>query len=117
MPGKKVLCVSFDRTVSDSRNNALTQAGYEVTSTTDLQQASQLLKAIDFDVVIIGHRFSTEEKRLFAVEAAKKPNCFVLLVCGASRNSEIPVSSRVYALEGNIGLVSALAAASLARPA
>ena len=58
--------------------------------------------------VIVGHRFSAEEKYLLAVEADEKADTPVILVCGAAPDSEIPATSRVYALEGNTGLLSAL---------
>jgi phosphoribosylformylglycinamidine (FGAM) synthase-like enzyme len=61
-----------------------------------------------FDAVIVGHRFSAEERYVLAVEAKEKANTPVVLVCGAAPDYEIPASSRVYALEGSTGLLSAL---------
>jgi hypothetical protein len=56
------------------------------------------------------HRFSEEEKYVLSVEATEKSNALVVLVCGASADSQIPAVSRVYALEGGAGLLSALSA-------
>ena len=61
-----------------------------------------------FDAVIVGHRFSTEERYLLAVEAKEKANTPVVLVCGTAPDYDIPASSRLYALEGSMGLLSAL---------
>ncbi len=109
MPKRRILCVSFDRMVSESRCTALKEAGYDVTATTDVKEALELLSPGRFDALIVGHRFPPEEKYLLAVEAEEKSNTRVLLVCGsATRDSEIPATSRVYALEGSEGLLSAL---------
>ncbi len=110
MPEPKILCVSFDRTVSDNRCATLKEAGYDVVASTNIPMALELLAREKFDAVIIGHRFSTEEKYVLAVEAKEKSNTPVLLVCGGARESEIPATARIYALEGSAGLLPALSA-------
>ncbi len=67
----------------------------------------------------VGHRFSADERHLVVAQAKEKGNTPVLLVCGASPESGIPAANRVYALEGNAGLLSALSrlsAGEAARP-
>jgi len=108
MPRRKVLCISFDSVVSESRCSSLKEAGYDVTARTNIKEGLDLLNRDRFDAVIVGHRFSAEEKYLVAVQAKEKANTPVVLVCGATPRSEIPAASRVYALEGNTGLLSAL---------
>ena len=108
MPNQKVLCISFNRFVSESRCSSLKEAGYDVTATTSAKEGLDLLNSDRFDAVIIGHRFSAEDKYLLAVEAKEKEDTPVFLVCGATPDSEIPATRRVYALEGDLGLVSAL---------
>ena len=110
MSKRRILCVSFDSAVSDSRRTTLKEAGYDVMATTDVKEAEELLNVESFDAVIIGHRFSRDERYLLAVEGEEKSNTPVLLVCGAARDSEITASGRVYALEGAAGIVSALSA-------
>ncbi len=105
---RRILCVSFDRVASENRRSGLQEAGYDVTSSTSVNESLDLLNRDRFDAVIVGHRFSAEEKYLLAVEAKEKANTPVVLVCGAAQDSEIPASTRVYALEGNAGLLSAL---------
>jgi DNA-binding NtrC family response regulator len=109
MPERRILCVSFDRIVSENRSATLKEAGYDVTATTNVKEAVEWLTQEKFDAVIVGHRFPAEEYVL-AVEAKEKSNTPVLLVCGATPDSEIPATSRVYALEGSAGLLSALSA-------
>lgn len=108
MSKRRILCVSFDSAVSESRRTTLKEAGYDVMSTTDVKEAEELLNVESFDAVIIGHRFSRDERYLLAVEAEEKSDTPVILVCGGAQDSEIPASGRVYALEGAAGIVSAL---------
>lgn len=108
MPMRKILCVSFDKVASDNRCGSLQEAGYDVTACTSVQAGLELLGQEAFDAVIVGHRFSAEERYVLAVEANEKANTPVVLVCGVSPDYDIPASSRVYALEGSMGLLSAL---------
>ncbi len=108
MPGRRVLCISFDGVVSDSRCTSLRETGYDVAATTSIDEALDLLDRQEFDAVIVGHRFSADEKHLVVAQAKEKGDTPVVLVCGASPESGIPAVSRVYALEGNAGLLSAL---------
>jgi DNA-binding response OmpR family regulator len=110
MREQRVLCVSFDRMVSDSRCAALREAGLNVTATTSVNEALDLLSREKFDLVIVGHRFPREEKYLLTVEAEKKSDTPVLVVRGAVSDSDIPASARVYALEGIPGLMAAVSA-------
>jgi DNA-binding response OmpR family regulator len=107
MPEQRVLCVSFDKVVSDSRSAALRAAGFSVTATTRIKEALDLLSRERFDLVVVGHRFSTEDRYVLTVEAQEKSDTPVVLVCGASPDSDMPASARVYALQGNEGLVAA----------
>ncbi len=107
MPEQRLLCVSFDKVVSDSRAAAFRAAGFIVTATTRIKEALGLLASHNFELVVIGHRFSREDRYVLAVEAKEKSDVPVILVCGASPDAEIPATTRVYALEGNEGLVGA----------
>jgi len=108
MPERKVLCVSFDKTVSDSRCAMLRQGGYAVTATTSTDEALQILGREKFDLVVIGHRFPNPNKQDLATQAREQRKIPVLLVCGASAETEIPADARVYALEGAEGLLTAV---------
>jgi len=110
VPEAKVLCVSFDSTVSDNRCATLKEAGYDAVASTNIPEALEFLAREKFDAVIIGHRFSREEKYVLAVEAKEKSGTPVLLVCGGAHESEIPATVRIYALEGSAGLLPALSA-------
>lgn len=105
----KVLCVSFDKTVSDTRAAALKQAGYTVVSTIFIDEAMKRLEGESFDLVILGHRFAWAEKRDLGLYAREKCETPVLLVCGAGPDTDIPADYRVYGIEGVEGLVDAAA--------
>lgn len=105
----KVLCLSYNKRVSDDRCSMLMQAGYNVVPCSDVEDALALLDRERFDAVIIGHRFATDDKYLLAVEAQEKWNTPVVLVCGATADSEIPAARRVYALQGHAAVAAALA--------
>ena len=64
-----------------------------MTATTNIKEGLGLLKRDQFDAVIVGHRFSAEEKYLLAVGAKEKSNTPLVLVCGATQDSEIPAAS------------------------
>ncbi len=104
---RTILCVSFDETVSASRRAALEEAGYTVVATTQAAEALQLLVAVRFDLMIVGHRFSVSDKHKLAAEAREKGTP-VVLICGATADVDIPADVRVYALEGIAGLVAAV---------
>jgi len=109
MRKKSILCVSFDQLVSDGRCTALRNAGFRVTAATRFEDALALLMRRKFDLVIVGHRFSREERYLLAVEAEEKRMTSVVLICGSgSSDIEIPATVRVLALEGITGVLEAV---------
>ena len=113
---KTILCVSYDETVSGSRRTALEEAGYTVVATTKTADALQMLASVGFDLMIVGHRFSIADKYKLAAEARENGTPMVL-ICGASAETDIPADVRVYALEGTAGLVSLVAKLVPAMPA
>jgi DNA-binding response OmpR family regulator len=109
MPHPKILCLSYDATVSEYRREALKKAGYEVVATADVKEVSRLLDAEQFDLLILGHRFSAQQKRDVMSQAKKRQPLPVLLVCGASADSDVVADGRVYALQGLEGLLAGVA--------
>ncbi len=107
MDRRKVLCVSFDKTVSNDPYAILTKAEFDVVATSDIQDALGLLSRERFDAVVIGHRFHRKERYALAVEAKEKWDIPVVLVCGAAAELDIPATRRVCALRGHADLLSA----------
>ena len=108
MPRGRILCVSFDKTVSENREFALREQGHEVIPTTDIDQAIEYLDTLKFDLVIIGHRFDKTDKKALITEVRQRYHTPVLLVCGASADDDLEVDIRVFAIEGTDGLVDAV---------
>ncbi len=106
MAEKKILCVSFDKLVSDSRCAVLKEAGYIVTATIKIEEAMELLGAEPFDLIVLGHRFPKANKQAVAT-LAQQTKIPVVLVCGSGPDLEILADARVYALQGPEGIVSA----------
>ena len=106
MTAKRVLCVSFDGAASDTRCDALRRAGHAVTPALKVSDAMELLKSESFDLIIIGHRFSSEEKRGLA-STAREEGTPVLLVNGMSPDKAVPADARVYPVEGTAAIVKA----------
>jgi DNA-binding response OmpR family regulator len=108
MPQNHILCISFDKTVSDTRCAALQEAGYKVVGSTDVEQAFTCLDETKFDLVIIGHRFSKNDKRALISEARQRWHTPVLLLCGASAEADLDADARVFAIEGIEGIMAAV---------
>jgi len=109
MSRPRILCLSYDDTVSEYRRKALGEGGYDVITTTDPREASRLLGIEQLDLLVIGHRFSVCQKKDLILQAKKFGPIPVLLVCGASSDSELAVDGRVYALQGTEGLLAGIA--------
>ena len=103
MSHPRVLCVSFDDTVSKMRSAGLSEAGYEVISAVSIPAA--MAAKPPFDLVIIGHRFGLNDKELL-INKAHEWKAKVLLVCGDSNNPELHPDKRVYGLDGIAGIVN-----------
>lgn len=108
MPRGRILCVSFDKTVSESREFALQEQGHEVIATTEIDQALEYLDSLKFDLIIIGHRFEKSDKQALIAEIHQRYHTPVLLVCSASADEDVNADVRVFAIQGLEGLVDAV---------
>jgi hypothetical protein len=73
------------------------------------KEVLELLSRERFDAVIAG-QISRGRKLCAGSRGQGEVEARVLLVCSAFRDSQIPATSRGYALEGSAGLLSALSA-------
>ena len=105
MKQRTILCVSFDKTASDSRCFALREAGYDVAATSSVEEAFGRLDSIKFDLMIVGHRFGKDDKKALISEARQRWHTPVLLICGASPESDLEADARVFAIEDVEGLL------------
>jgi DNA-binding NtrC family response regulator len=63
---KRILNVSYDSLLLQTRSAILVQAGHEVSEADNFRQASRLFQAYGFDLVIIGHSLPVAHTRLLA---------------------------------------------------
>jgi len=108
MKRRTILCVSFDKIVCDSRCFALREAGYDVVATTSMEEAFEGLDNIKFDLLIVGHRFGKDDKKALISQAKQRWRTPVVLMCGASPESDLEVDARVFAIEDMEGLLRAV---------
>lgn len=107
MAARSILCVSYDRTVLESRSQALQECGYEVAGTLSIEEAFDLLLSRKFDLVIIGHRFPKSDKKSLAAEVRDHWETPLVLICGATPETDIAADEKVNALDGTPALVAA----------
>ncbi len=91
---KRVLSISYDPVLLNTRGMILRQEGYEVESAQTLQEAVELSRSTRFDVVIIGHSIPAEDQQHMAEEVRK--NCPGVLVIALRRRDgeRLPFADR-----------------------
>ncbi len=80
---KRILSISYDPVLLNTRGMILRQEGYAVDSAQTLQEAVKLSRSTRFDVVIIGHSIPAEDQQQMAEEVRK--NCPGVLVVALRR--------------------------------
>lgn len=91
---KRVLSISYDPVLLNTRGMILRQEGYAVESAQTFQDAIELSRNTRFDAVIIGHSIPAEDQREMADEVRK--NCpGVLIIALRRRDGErLPFADR-----------------------
>lgn len=67
----KILCISYDESIMQTREMILRNAGYDVTSALGFVEAQRLCAEQPFDVVVIGHTLPVKDK-LALIQCAKQ---------------------------------------------
>ncbi len=107
----RVLSVSHDDVVLSTRNEVLTQAGYEVTATVEVEQALACLTERAFDVVVVGDSILPSQRHQLARKIkSARPGTAVVMLC---RTGETPppkgtVDALVGSLDGPEALLLAI---------
>ncbi len=109
--GFRVLSVSHDDVVLSTRNEVLTQAGYDVTTTMEVERAIACLLESAFDVVVVGDSILPRQRHQLAQRIkSTRPGTAVVMLC---RTGEAPppkgaVDALVGSLDGPEALLLAL---------
>ncbi|MFB3815422.1 MAG: hypothetical protein ACE14L_15065 [Terriglobales bacterium] len=106
----RILCISNDQALLNSRTAVLRRAGYRVTSTMDHSAALELLAGDrrQFHAVIIGHSVPRAHRDEVAA-AARRSHVAVLVTCAQDEGRATPADAYVEALSGPQTLLSSLA--------
>lgn len=104
----KVLCLSYDKAMAESRRVALKKAGFEVLATTVAEQARAIVHRERTDVVVVGHHFTDAETDALLAEAKKIWGATVVVVTGIGAEADQRADVSVPILHGTDGLVRAV---------
>jgi DNA-binding NtrC family response regulator len=107
----RVLSVSHDDVVLSTRNQVLVQAGYHVTTTTELEQAVACLTEQPFDVVVLGDSIQANLRHQLAGKVkATRPSTAVLMLYlpGEAPPPKGHVDAMVGSLDGPEALLAAI---------
>ena len=109
MAQQRILCITYPQAVNERRCKELIAVGYAVVGVTSVQHATPLLVGDVFDLVIVGVRFTDEERQKLVLLARDIYHVPVLLVCGGEMDDDIVVDGRVLAAQGEKALLKAAA--------
>jgi DNA-binding NtrC family response regulator len=64
----RILSVTYDRSLAATREMLFTSVGYQVSSTSSIDQALELCANKEFDLIVIGHSMPLEQTRFLVKE-------------------------------------------------
>lgn len=98
---KRILSISYDPSLLQTRHWILEQAGYEVCSAFGFAEAIEVCQTRrDFDLVLMGHSMPQKDK--MALFEALRANCKAPLL-SILRHGDSPIPQAEYAVEANDG--------------
>jgi len=98
---KRILSISYDLALLQTRQWVLERAGYEVSSAFGFAEALEACKTgTDFDLVLMGHSMPQKDK--MALYDALRTNCRAPLL-SILRHGDSPIPQAEYAVEANDG--------------
>jgi DNA-binding response OmpR family regulator len=104
----KVLCLSYDKAMEETRRIALKKAGFEVLATTVAEHARGIVHRERTDVVVVGHHFTDAETDALLAEARKIWGATVVVVTGIGAEPDRRADVSVPILHGVDGMVRAV---------
>ena len=104
---KRILSISYDRSLLSTRQLILEQAGYEVTSALGFTDALEWCKKGAFDLVLIGHSIPREDKQTLVKVARMVSQAPVLSIL---RPTSVPLAEVDYSVKSADGPEALIAA-------
>ncbi len=106
---KRIVSVSSDPILLQTRNAVLRSAGYDVSDATGADDTKKLLDGSRFDVLVIGHTMPESVRRTLSEMGQRHATPVVLLCLGRGQSSDIAADVRVDSSEGPAALLKAVA--------
>lgn len=105
---KRILSISYDTALLETRRLVLEGAGYEVTSAWSFKPAFELCKSHDFDLVIVGHSIPVNDKASMLAAVRRNSNVPVLSIRKEMEEPLRGADASVFGLEGPKVLLEAV---------
>jgi DNA-binding NtrC family response regulator len=112
----KLLSVCRERGVLASRNAVLEHAGYSVVTAVGVNEALAALERARFDLILVGHLYSTEEKNVIA-DRAHRAGTKVLCMHSETWPPEVAADAFIHQLDHPEQLLSVVASLTAERAA
>lgn len=97
---KRILSISYDRALLQTRSMLLEEAGFEVVSASSFRQAFELCRAGEFDLLIIGHSIPPRDKASLIASARHGSKAPVLSIRTDTEPPAPGADFSVFGLEG-----------------
>jgi len=103
---RKILSISYDRTLSTTRGMILAAAGYEVRSALGLETALAQIDRRDFDLIIMGHSIPREDQSKILRQVRKSTKAPILVLWKVGPEKRLDTAD--YQLEASEGPLALL---------
>jgi DNA-binding NtrC family response regulator len=105
---KRILSISYDRALLQTRRMLLEEAGFEVISAASFREAFDLCRAGAFDLLIIGHSIPPNDKASMIAAARRGAKAQVLSIRTDTEPPAQGADFSVFGLEGPKVLLEAV---------
>ena len=105
---KRILSISYDRALLQTRRMLLEEAGFEVISASSFREAFDLCRAGAFDLLIIGHSIPPNDKASMIATARRGAKAPVLSIRTDTEPPAQGADFSVFGLEGPKVLLEAV---------
>jgi len=94
----RILSVSYDESLAETRDMLFTSAGFDVATFTNLHQAVRACQAENFDLIVIGHSIPTHDRKKLLAEVRDKCSAPILAL---HRHGEPPLPGADYTFDAS----------------
>ena len=102
----RILSVSYDRALLDTRHMLLTNAGFKAKSAVGFTAAIELCRSGQFDLIILGHSIPSKDKDAIMEQARKSSDAPVLALTRTGELNPDKADHHLDAAEGPESLIA-----------